>query len=464
MAVDNVQVLGNIQAPSDASSSEGEDVFSTYGVVQDIGPNGEVKSPPKYYVERFVDPTLDNTKEWVEVTNQDDLTFLDNKAKSQGLVTLAEGETRPGVSTSDNDKPDDAFRTGASTNHPLITQAPVGMVDNAAAQGGAIGGPDIIQPTKRGAVIGDATALRWPRDFGVTGDTDYVSFQFFNYVPPFNPRGGNRNNRSQGLKKLDTGKLGAQYARYGQSIHDDNLFLEKADNTFFKDIILYMPEDNGGQYGANWSGKGFGNVMVEVMNTMGSSGGLDYGSYERSINSMTGAFKKMGYDAIAKLANDGFGQNVAAQDIMSGVSGTILNPNTEMMYQAPEMRGFNIRFKMQARSPDESKEIKRICTVFKRAILPSYGGRILNKEFSDEVGSFLTVPKVVKVAFMTGNELNEYVTQYKPCAITALDINHTPDGAWAAYEGGAPVATEIRITFKELKLIFADEINDGASY
>ena len=65
---------------------------------------------------------------------------------------------------------------------------------------------------------------------------------------------------------------------------------------------------------------------------------------------------------------------------------------------------------------------------------------------------------------MTGNELNEYVTQYKPCAITGVDINHTPDGAWAAYKGGAPVATEIKISFKELKLIFCTrDRQQGAS-
>ena len=458
----NVQTLGSIQAPSDSNASfEGEDVFSTYGVVQDIGTNGGVKSPPKYYRYDLVDSDL-GTYEWVEVTDQDDLDFLDTKAKAQGLVVKQENETVPDIV--DNQNSTDAFRTGGSTNHPLITQAPVNAIDAAAQNGGTIAGTGILQPTSRGAVIGSSTSLRWPKDYGVTGDTDYVSFQFFNYVPPFQPRGNNRQNRSQALKQLDQSSLGGQYGRYGQSIHDDNLFLEKADSNFYKDIILYMPEDNGGQYGANWSGKGFGNVMVEVMNTVGASGSLDYGSYGRAIDASVGAFKNMGYQAVADLANKGFGQNVSAQDIMSGVSGTILNPNVEMMYQAPEMRGFNIRFKMQARSVAESKEIKRICTVFKRAILPSYGGKVLNKDFSDKVGSFLTVPKVVKVAFMTGNKLNEYVTQYKPCAITALDINHTPDGAWAAYEDGAPVATEIRVTFKELKLIFADEISDGASY
>ena len=456
----NVQVLGNIEAPSDSNASfAGEDVFSKYGVVQDIGTNGGVKSPPKYY-KQVVDDV--GTTSWVEVTDQDDLDFLDTKAKSQGLVVKQANEEVPDIE--DNKNSTDAFRTGSSTAHPLITQAPVAVVDISAQNGGTIAGTGILQPTSRGAVIGDATSLRWPKDYGVTGDTDYVSFQFFNYIPPFQPRGNNRQNRSQSLRDLDGSSLGAQYGRYGQSIHDDNLFLEKADSSYYKDIILYMPEDNGGQYGANWSGKGFGNVMVEVMNTVGASGSLDFGSYSRAVDTMTGAFKNMGYQAVAEVANKGFGQNVSAQDIMSGVSGTILNPNVEMMYQAPEMRGFNIRFKMQARSLAESKEIKRICTVFKRAILPSYGGKVLNKEFSDKVGSFLTVPKVVKVAFMSGNKLNEYVTQYKPCAITALDINHTPDGAWAAYEDGAPVATEIRISFKELKLIFADEISDGASY
>ena len=461
MAEPNVQELGKIETPEGKLDSfGGEDVMYTYGVVQDIGTNGGVKSPPVYYRYDLDDPDL-GTYKWVEVTDEETLEFLDTKAKGQGLVVKAANEEVPDVT--DNDRADDAFRTGDSPEHPLVTQAPVAAIDAAAQNGGTIAGVGVMQPSSRGAVIGDTSSLRWPKDFGATGDTDYVSFQFFDYLPPFKPRGGNRN-RTGNLDALDRNDLGAQYARYNQSIHDDNLFLQKADSNYYKDIVLYMPEDNGGQYGANWSGKGFGNVMVEVMNAVGASGSLDFGSYERAINASVGAFKNMGYQAMADLANKGFGQNVSAQDIMSGVSGTILNPNVEMMYQAPEMRGFNLRFKMQARSVAESKEIKRICTVFKRAILPSYGGTVLNKDFSDDIGSFLTVPKVVKVAFMTGSSLNEYVTQYKPCAITALDINHTPDGAWAAYEGGAPVATEVRISFKELKLIFADEISDGASY
>ena len=58
---------------------------------------------------------------------------------------------------------------------------------------------------------------------------------------------------------------------------------------------------------------------------------------------------------------------------MGGVSGTILNPNVEMMYEAPELRGFQLRFKMQARSKNESIAIKKLCYQFKKALHASYG-------------------------------------------------------------------------------------------
>ena len=32
---------------------------------------------------------------------------------------------------------------------------------------------------------GDSTSLRWPKELPITANTDYVSFQFYNYNPPF---------------------------------------------------------------------------------------------------------------------------------------------------------------------------------------------------------------------------------------------------------------------------------------
>lgn len=455
----NVQTLGNIQTPSDSFASEaGESVFNKYGVVQSIGANGGVTAPPKYYREYEDDV---GNKSWVEVTDQEDLDFLDTKAKAQGLVTARIDEQFDAVT--DNQRPDDAFRIGNSTNHPLITAQPVTVTTGTNNLNASVG-TNVIRPMA--PVGGTSNALRYP--FGkmgeMTSDTDYVSFEFFDYLPPFKPSGGNR-----GTQGTTAGSnLGQKYTTYSQSI--DPMNLQKANNTYYRNIVMYMPEDLGGQYGADWTSKSFSNIGVEALRTIGSSGMPDFGSYGRATETINGGLKTLGYKAATEAINKGFGQNIGLSDAMGGVSGTILNPNAEMMYQSSTMRAFDLRFKMQARTPGESEEIKRICSTFKRAMLPTYGGEIrggrgVPNDKKPGNGNFITLPKIVRVAFMTGNTLNEYVTQYKPCAITGVEINHTPDGAWAAYKGGAPVATELKIAFKELKLIFSQEIaTDGASF
>ena len=59
---------------------------------------------------------------------------------------------------------------------------------------------------------------------------------------------------------------------------------------------------------------------------------------------------------------------------------------------------------------------------------------------------------------MTGNKLNPFITQFKPCAITNVNINYTADGTYATYDDGSPVATMLSVQFKELKLVFEQEV------
>ena len=66
---------------------------------------------------------------------------------------------------------------------------------------------------------------------------------------------------------------------------------------------------------------------------------------------------------------------------------------------------------------------------------------------------------------MKGNKPHEYLTQFKPCAMSGVTVNFTPDNTYATYNDGAPVATELRINFQETKLIFADEVKmEGGSF
>lgn len=293
-----------------------------------------------------------------------------------------------------------------------------------------------------------ASSIRYPEAYEIGETSDYVGFKFYDYKPPFQATG-----------KGNPGGIGGRYNAYNASIQEENLTPAKG----YEPIFLYMPQDIQGQYGANWGGASFGATFQNLARMIGRSGVPDINSLGNTVQAAISGLKTAGYKAAVDGLNKGLGTSVSLSQLMGGVSGTILNPNVEMMYEAPELRGFQLRFKMQARSKNESIAIKKLCYQFKKALHASYGGGAFGDAV--EVGGFITVPKICRVSFMTGKSLNKYVPQYKPCAITQVDVNYTPDGAWASLADGAPVATELAITFKETKLIYAQEINfQGASY
>lgn len=276
------------------------------------------------------------------------------------------------------------------------------------------------------AKAGKGSTYRYPNSGAqITPDTDYVTFEFFKYNPPFQNAEGNKK------AQYDTS------VKFGK----DDIIGEK----FGKNIIMYMPEDIQSEYGANWSGAGFGFLGGRLLK-MGT-GNLNVGQAAADLGD---AARKGIVETIVNNANKALGSGVTLNQALGGTTGTIVNPNVEMMYESPEMRTFSLTYKMFASTPGESEGIRAICNTFKKNMLPSFGK-----------GGFIGVPNVVRVTFMTGSEPNPFVSQFKPCAISNVSINYTPDGSWASYEGGAPVATNITINFKELKMLFAEDINIG---
>lgn len=289
----------------------------------------------------------------------------------------------------------------------------------------------------------DTSALRYPKHQDITANSDYVSFEFYEYQPPFANKAG-----------------GTSQADYNTSVSDDILGTPK------EKILIYMPEDIQSEYGANWGGAGFGLISKGLMGGAADvfDGSFDIGkAFDEGLKAAGGALQRKTIDTIVGLANKALGTSVTTNQALGGMEGKVVNPNVEMMYESPEMRGFSLNFKMFSSSAAESEEIRRICNTFKKNMLPEFGGQ------------FIKVPNIVKVTFMTGGNPNEFVSQFKPCAVTNVSINYTPDGSWATYQGvssnggktvvGAPVATSITLQFKELKMLFSNDITiDGASY
>ena len=75
--------------------------------------------------------------------------------------------------------------------------------------------------------------------------------------------------------------------------------------------------------------------------------------------------------------------------------------------------------------------------------------------------NWIRVPNLCKFTFMHGDKPHPWLIQFKPCAISRVEVNYTSDGTFATYSDGAPVAVELSLNFMETKLIFSDEVEAG---
>ena len=145
---------------------------------------------------------------------------------------------------------------------------------------------------------------------------------------------------------------------------------------------------------------------------------------------------------------------------------------------------------MMARSQEEAKRMIRICRTFQFHAAPKLGmsvdlkdmfirgldgiakvktfgffkdtdlhkkGKLKENEFA--VNNFIQIPNLCLFKYMTGPDINPYLTQYKACAITNVDVNFTPDGSYSTLIGGYPSAVELSLSFVETKLIYQSEIS-----
>jgi hypothetical protein len=318
--------------------------------------------------------------------------------------------------------------------------------------------------------------LSYPHDKVYTNHTDYVKFKFVKYNPPFATLGSNDYMGTDGkLKKSVSGE---------QALNIYNNSIASFEPTGLPTILMYMPEDIGASYGANWGGKGFTNTGADLMRQAGvllNSGSVadSIGSTIQNIgNTMTRgqALFASGVAGAMNALPGKIGGSIDSNDVLSGIGGVILNPNAELLFSGFDLRTFGLNFKMAPRSAKEAKAIRDICTTFKRASLPFFGaspGNTIANAFKGKEGTaeennnrnYIGVPNLCIVEFMKGGKPHPFLTQFKPCAIKEVNITYTPDGQYSTYRDGSPVATGLTLNFIESKLVYSNEISyEGASY
>ena len=73
--------------------------------------------------------------------------------------------------------------------------------------------------------------------------------------------------------------------------------------------------------------------------------------------------------------------------------------------------------------------------------------------------NYIGVPNLVQVKYKKGAALHPWLPKWKLAVITGVEINFTPDGTFATYDDGSPVATSMTVSFQETKLVYGSEIS-----
>ena len=183
-----------------------------------------------------------------------------------------------------------------------------------------------------------ANSLRYPSNPGITQDTDYVMFDFWEYIPPFSLGTGvglGAIDRYNASSEAITDPL-AEFANTSISAKatwaekSNGLGFEKSEG--FPQIMLYMPEDIGAAYKGQWAGHTFSNGGAAAMRTFGQTniiGGAMQGadSLKQAYNTFA---TTQGVKAVQDAVYKATGETVSSDEVLGGTRGVIENPNAEL--------------------------------------------------------------------------------------------------------------------------------------
>jgi len=300
--------------------------------------------------------------------------------------------------------------------------------------------------------------LKYPEN--IIGDSDYIKFTFYEYKAPYS---------SGPITGPASGSAGSEYNRSA-------INLKQAPG--LDEIVITMPNDISSSIAGNWGGKSFGGLPAAAFGVVGSAFALaeknkskDSKQILSELGRLAGAAGKTGLSGLAEdllrtASNElskapGVGSGLNFDSTLGLVSSYITNPNTELLYEGTQLRNHGYTFKMIAQTETEARAIDKIATTFKQAAAPK-GDRA--KFLDIDVRNFIGIPNVCKVSFYQGgvsSREHDYLPRFKTSAITNVSVDYITEGQYMTFEDGRPIGLTLQVSFRELKLLFAEEIGEG---
>jgi hypothetical protein len=291
----------------------------------------------------------------------------------------------------------------------------------------------------RNAAASQTAPLRYPQK-SIGKDDDYLEIGVIKYVPPGFETGKNNLKLKTGTETNSNKK-----ARYT--------------------IQLPIPANIGDTNQVNWGDDSMNPLAAFASEQIGNvlkSGNFAKGLIDAAREvGKTGrdiATKGGGQDLISKyfqsqLVNS-LGANTTPEGLLSRASGSVLNPNLELLFSGVNLRSFAFDFDFAPRNSEESNVVKQIIRIFKQSMAPKTGSN------TSGAGLFIDAPNVFILKYKTGNLPHPYLNTFKPCALTSMGVNYTGSGSYTTYADKTPVHMKLSLSFTELNPIYNEDYKE----
>lgn len=202
--------------------------------------------------------------------------------------------------------------------------------------------------------------------------------------------------------------------------------LTAEDITAGKYILLPLPRDIRDSLSVNYSAANIGSLMAGIQL------GNDAQQSIAGQGSIADAGRNLG-NYIVRAAIDLLPNARAAS---AALTGTVLNPYTQTVFENVDLRSFNFEFVFQPKNKEESDNIREIINLIRYYALP------------DTIGAVLEVPWYWELAFYGDNA--EYLHAFSRCVLSRIDTNYSQDGFPVFTTANAPKTIVLTLEFKEV--------------
>ena len=238
-------------------------------------------------------------------------------------------------------------------------------------------------------------------------------------------------------------------------------------------IALYIPP-NSLQTSHNANYEGLDNAAL-----IGAAGAkarelFEAGGGVKSIvAAVTGGSKTQEAQAagISTVAQKAIARNPLVATTLGAGAGLAVNNHMALVYRGPNsFRSHTFNFSFFPKNSTESDVVKSILSDFRNGMLPRYTGA--GKTNGRLSSPFFKMPRQYKLSIIgfQGNE-NPYIDDEMfpknsqgeriNHVITNMTVNHDPNGVVSFHSNGAPVQTNLSITFQETEFVTSrDAVDD----